>query len=145
MCVCVCCIGDRKGWEGAVFICNPHPASRHTLPRTHLSLAPRARPQLCYGATTEQRVLWRLPSASGRDAAGAFRFLATSECFELAGVDDAAEYEATRSAMRAIGLPEEAQDAVFQVGCCACRVVRRLSLRAPSNPPAVEGGCSRLG
>lgn len=44
-----------------------------------------------------------------------FHYLNQSSCYELAGVDDAHDYLATRRAMEIVGISENEQDAIFRV------------------------------
>ncbi|KAI5649888.1 hypothetical protein M9H77_35893 [Catharanthus roseus] len=44
-----------------------------------------------------------------------FHYLNQSNCYELDGVDDSKEYQATRSAMDIVGISSDEQDAIFRV------------------------------
>jgi myosin-5 len=64
--------------------------------------------QLCDGATPEERAAWLLKPANQ------FWYLNQSRCFELEGVSNAAEYQATRRAMSIVGMSEEEQAHTLQ-------------------------------
>ena len=64
--------------------------------------------QLCDGATPEERAAWLLKPAAE------FWYLNQSRCFDLAGVSNAAEYQATRRAMSIVGMSEEEQAHALQ-------------------------------
>lgn len=71
--------------------CSQHLALLHAAP---------APPQLCRGASPEERAAYLLPPAS---ELASFEYLSRSGCTSIAGVDDAADFGRVKSAMAAVG------------------------------------------
>ena len=65
--------------------------------------------QLCKGAEGKLREACRIESCDQ------FRYLSRSGCFDVEGIDDVVEYQATRNAMAHIGLSKKAIDTVFKL------------------------------
>ena len=65
--------------------------------------------QLCDGADDVEKKSLRLKASTE------FSYLNASSCHTLEGVDNAAEYRATRRAMDVVGIEKDAQDAVMRV------------------------------
>ena len=65
--------------------------------------------QLCDGADDVEKKSLRLKASTE------FSYLSASSCHTLEGVDNAAEYRATRRAMDVVGIEKDAQDAVMRV------------------------------
>lgn len=65
--------------------------------------------QLCAGASEEEKINLNLRPAQE------YRYLNSSRCFDLDGVDNAEEYRRTRRAMDVVGISKEEQDNVFRI------------------------------
>lgn len=60
--------------------------------------------QLCKGATAEERKQWQL-----EDGVQDYSYLRASGCWEIAGVDDAAEYLQVKHSLNVVGIDKKSQ------------------------------------
>lgn len=66
-------------------------------------------PQLCDGASAEERARWQLQPPQS------YAYLNQSDVYTLPGVDNAQEFAHTRAAMSAVGISEQQQEEVFRM------------------------------
>eukprot|EP00761_Pharyngomonas_kirbyi_P013669 gb/GECH01013698.1/.p1 GENE.gb/GECH01013698.1/~~gb/GECH01013698.1/.p1 ORF type:complete len:952 (+),score=246.60 gb/GECH01013698.1/:1-2856(+) len=84
--------------------------------------------QLCRGASSSLRQELRIPSSWHQ-----FRYLALSECWDVAAMDDAADFSATCHALRFVGVDDEDQHAVFRL-LAAILHLGQVTFAPPSSP-----------
>lgn len=60
--------------------------------------------QLCKGATAQERQQWQLA-----DGVQHYTYLRASGCWEIAGVDDAAEFLQVKHSLNVVGIDQKAQ------------------------------------
>lgn len=94
--------------NGAPAALEGRPALPHA--GTHTAAAFLPPPQLCCGATPEERAAYRLPASLE-----SFDYLNRSGCSSIAGVDDAADFGCVKEAMSAIGITPSQQHSIFTI------------------------------
>lgn len=89
--------------------------------------------QLCYGASEDEVAAWRLKPAKE------FYYLNQSKCFDLEGVSNAEEYQATRKAMSVVGITEEEQGLIFQTVAAILHVGNMSFAAGPEDSSVLSG------
>lgn len=86
-----------------------------------------------------------MPGLGGRLERGAqgFTYLASSETFELAGVDDGEDFRTTLDAMAIIGLSEEDRDAVMRIVAAVLHLGNMGFQAGSQDDAALDGPASR--